>query len=569
MATSSPSPLARLHALWTLEGLDALDDSSIAAALRDATAGVRENAVRLAEPRLRSSSALSSQLVGMTDDPDARVRFLVLGALGWIDTPEAAAAHSRLLFAEIDDVWMQRAGLSAGSDQAAALFEAAVRPGSEVLARYSEGRVAFIRQLASILGARQKPEEIHRTIGSVLAEASTTGRSDAAAGDLDSGDEWWRAAALEGLAQGARDRRSAAATLSRSRDALVTLQRDDNAGVRAGALDLLRLCGAGQGPAWEEAVRRAVALADRQDAEPSRRADAIAFAALDHPERRAKWFASFASPHEPEAVQAAGVLALGRIDPKLLGRPRGKVAAPADNSSGQTRIASSDDIGRFLLTRWPALTPEVRSHAADVLLGDAARARLLVAAMRDGRIQPWTLGFWQKQSLVLHRDPEIRKAARAVLEEDPRQRGATVKRYAAALDLEGHADRGERVFSRVCAACHRLDGKGGDLGPDLATVRHRPPLTLLSDILLPSQSIAQHYETYVVERTDGRTEAGVLSAETPAAITLRQGGGREVVIRRTDIRKMSVSPRSTMPSDLDKVISPDEMADLLAYVRGR
>ena len=132
----------------------------------------------------------------------------------------------------------------------------------------------------------------------------------------------------------------------------------------------------------------------------------------------------------------------------------------------------------------------------------------------------------------------------------------------------GDATKGELVFTRVCAPCHALDGRGGDLGPDLATVRHRPPLSLLSDILLPSQSIAQGFQTYVIERIGGRTETGVLGPQTPTTITLRQGQGRQVTIRRSEIRKMTVAPQSTMPADLDKVITPEDIADLLAYLRG-
>jgi putative heme-binding domain-containing protein len=92
-------------------------------------------------------------------------------------------------------------------------------------------------------------------------------------------------------------------------------------------------------------------------------------------------------------------------------------------------------------------------------------------------------------------------------------------------------------------------------------------MSLLADILLPSRSIAQHYETYVVERRDGGTAAGVLGAETPTTITLRQGGERALVIRRDEIEKIAVSPQSTMPPDLDTAISPEEMADLLAFIR--
>jgi putative membrane-bound dehydrogenase-like protein len=534
MAATSASPLARVHALWTLDGLGALDDASIASALGNATPGVRENALRLAEPRLRSSTSLASRLVGMVDEPDARVRFVVLGALGSLSTPEAAAARRTLLFAHLDDVWMQRAALSAGSDQAPALFDAVLRDRTGVLAASSEPRAAFVRQLASIIGARQKAAEVGRVIEAVSAAR------DAEA-------SWWRAAALDGLAQGARGRRSARGTLAGARTGLLALHEDAAAEVRAGALGLLQLAGPADDASWRAAVQRAIASAE-QETDAQRRADSIALAAMDRPERRVQWLAQFVAPHEPEVVQVAAVTALGRIDPDAL--------------------ATSHAIGQFLLSRWATFTPGVRSHAGDVLIADPTRARLLVDALAAGTVQAWSLGFWQKQDLVLHKQPAIRAAARAVLEEDPQKRVETVRRYAAALDLAGDPARGAQVFARACAACHRLgETAGGDLGPDLATVRHRPPVSLLADILVPSRSIAQHYETYVVERRDGGTAAGVLGAETATTITLRQGGEREIVLRRAEIAKMAVSPQSTMPPDLDTAISPAEMADLLAFIR--
>ena len=540
MASQSTSPLARVHALWTLDGLGALDDRSIATALGDATPGVRENAVRLAEARVRTSALLAGRLAAMAEDPDARVRFVVLGALGSLGTPEAAAARTRLLFAHLDDVWMQRAALSAGSDRAPALLDAVLRPTTDgpsrgALSRESGGRASFVRQLASVIGARQRAAEVGRVV-------------DAVAMDRRAGAAWWRAAALDGLAQGAQGRRSARRVFQAARPVLLALYDDAAPEVRAGALGLLQLAAPGadtDDAAWRAAVQRATVAAE-QATDPRRRADAIALVAIVPAEGRVGWFSRFVSPHEPDVVQAAAVAALGRIE------------------SG----AQSEPIGRFLLSRWAALTPETRSQAGDVLIADPARARLLVSALTDGSVPAWSLGFWQKQDLVLHKNPAVRAAARAVLEEDPRARADTVRRYAAALDLAGDPGRGEPVFARVCAACHRLgETAGGDLGPDLATVRHRPPASLLTDILIPSRSIAQHYETYVVDRGNSRTDAGVLAAQTAATITLRQAGDRAVVIPRDEIRTMTVSPRSTMPADLDALVSPDQMADLLAFIR--
>jgi putative heme-binding domain-containing protein len=155
-----------------------------------------------------------------------------------------------------------------------------------------------------------------------------------------------------------------------------------------------------------------------------------------------------------------------------------------------------------------------------------------------------------------------------VLEADPREREQTARRYAAALNDAGDTTRGRAVFERACAACHTMGGtEGGDLGPNLATVRHRPAPLLLADILWPSQAIAQKYETYLVERTSGGEQAGIIGAQTPTAITLRQGPGQEVTIARREIRRLIATSQSTMPADLDKAITPDEMADLIAFIK--
>lgn len=74
---------------------------------------------------------------------------------------------------------------------------------------------------------------------------------------------------------------------------------------------------------------------------------------------------------------------------------------------------------------------------------------------------------------------------------------------------------------------------------------------------------------YVVELTNGTTIEGIISADTPTAITLRHEDGREDVIARQDIEDMYASTISAMPTELEKQIDVHQMADLLAYVKSR
>ena len=160
---------------------------------------------------------------------------------------------------------------------------------------------------------------------------------------------------------------------------------------------------------------------------------------------------------------------------------------------------------------------------------------------------------WLPLSNVMHArnryslPQKIREWARAILDEKPGERDAVLKRYQAALSANGDSARGKRVFQETCAKCHKLDGIGAEVGPDLGTVRNRPGSVLLGDILIPSKSIAQNYEAYVVERVSGGMSEGVVGSQTPTSLTLRQEEGKEIVIPRSDIKRMYASNLSAMP----------------------
>jgi putative membrane-bound dehydrogenase-like protein len=527
LAGDASSSLGRLHALWTLDALGGLDESMILRALNDSEPGVRENALRLAEPRLGRSTALSEAVVERADlEADARVQLQVLATLGFIDSDPSSAAQSRLLLSHIDDVWMQRAALSAGTSRALTYLHRALDPSSGVTSHETPGRRTFFHDLGAAIGARRQGTDIASVVAAVTARQR---------------DAWWQAPLLEGVAERLRDHD--AAQLEDVRAELLALTDRGDASLRRASLSLLRISGLPSSSATTAAIDRADRIAIDRRADAARRADAITLLALAGAASRATALLSLVDPQQPEAVQVSAIAALSTI--------KGDVVA------GQ------------VLPKWPELTPGARSALVDLLLATPERQRILVAAISRGSVQPWAMSFWQKRDLLMNDDARIRASARALLEESPERRAGIVNRYASAVERGGNAARGQEVFARTCAACHHLGGgTAADVGPDLATIRHRPPLSLLVDILSPSQSIAQGYETYLVQMSGGRTEAGTLASQTAAAITLRQAG-KTLTVPRRDIRHLTVVTQSTMPSDLDKVIPPEEMANLLAYLTKR
>ena len=537
---TSRSSVARLHALWTLDGLNRLEAHHIERALEDPEAGVRENAILLAEPRLaafakataprRDHARMVEKLLRMETDPDGRVQFQLLSTLGGIDSPDSRAVQHRLLATNIDDPWMQIAALSASSDRAQQLFRSA----AAFTGKHTDARARLFQQIGVVIGARRKPVEVRQMLTTVLRSSNT-------------GSSWWRAASLNGLAQGLGVSRQTSTTLGG--DLLLTLFDRSDAEVRRAALRVL--AATGLPPNAAPLLKRAAADAHAPDKDPAVRADAIGLLALatDLPRRSGiaaeageALFKTLIDPKQPEAVQVAAARALGRV--------------------------KGGAIGTYFIARWKSMTPAVRMEAADAMFLDPERPKQLLDAIRSDTVQPWTLQFRHRRQLLMSRDVALREAARTLLDEKAGDRNEVLKRYQAALEKDGDAQRGRVVFERVCAKCHKLNGVGNDVGPDLATLRNRTPQMLLPDIIMPSRSIAQNYESYVVETKSSGIIVGVMGAQTPTTITIRHEGAAEDVIRRDDIIDMRITDLSAMPADVDKLVSVDEMADLLAFIGG-
>ena len=559
---SSQSAVARLHALWTLDGLGKLETHLIEQALEDPEAGVRENAIRLAEPRLSTTPTLIGKLLRLERDPDRHVQFQLLCTLGSIDSRASREAQDRLLAGALDDPWMQIAALSASSDRAPQLFRAA----AAFTDTETSARATFFRQVTAVIGARRHSAEIRQVLTTIL-NSSPTGETSGASeprerrgaagvpaservggsgGAKPPGKEWWRTAALEGLAQGlgpSQSRRpapgDAQGRVDLGQDLLLKLFESRDAGVRRASLRALTATGLPSGAA--PVLTRAAVTAQDGARDPAVRADAIGLLALDNPAAHETLFKSLIEPRQPEAVQAAAVRGLAKV----------KGAA----------------VAAYLIGRWKSMTPAVRLDAADAMFLDPERPRLLLDAIEKETVPPWTLAFRHKRQLLMSRDASLRESARAMLEDKAAAREEVLKRYQVALEKTGDPQRGRVVFQQVCARCHTLDGLGQAVGPDLATVRHRAPLSLLSDIIMPSASIAQNYESYVVETTSNGMVEGIMSAQTPTTITIRHEAGREDVIRRADITRMRVTSLSAMPADLDRQITVDQMADLLRFLK--
>ena len=227
-----------------------------------------------------------------------------------------------------------------------------------------------------------------------------------------------------------------------------------------------------------------------------------------------------------------------------------------------------DDVTAVLLDRLRSFPPGPQKQALDVLLAREGRARRLLEAARAGTVSLVALDASQRAQLAQHPQESLRRLAAEVFGTAAGgDRAAVVRRYEPALDLAGDAARGQEVFRRNCAVCHKIGAMGDAVGPDLTSAAARDPKAMLTHILDPSQYVPPNYLQYVVEDVNGRLHTGLLTAQTATSVTVTRAEGHSETLLRSDIESLTSTAKSMMPEGFEEKISPAEMADLLAFLR--
>ncbi len=284
--------------------------------------------------------------------------------------------------------------------------------------------------------------------------------------------------------------------------------------------------------------------------------------------------ATAADPRAAEADRVAALPALGHEaakreeDVALLGKLLAPQNGTALQSAALTALARVPGAkADSLLAGWKGYTPSLKAQLLDLLLSRDAWQRALLEAIEKRAVPAGEIDAARRQRLLNARDAEVRKRAAQVFAGSTNaDRQKVLKDYAAVPSLKGDAARGKAVFAKTCSVCHRLEGVGHEVGPDLAALANKSAAYLLQEILDPNRNVDSRYVEYVAEMKSGRTFNGLLAAETATSVTLRGQEGKEQVLLRGDIDELSSNGKSLMPEGLEKDVGKQDMADLIAYL---
>ncbi|HEV8292957.1 MAG TPA: PVC-type heme-binding CxxCH protein, partial [Tepidisphaeraceae bacterium] len=463
MALKDPRPLARLHALCTLDGLDAADSSILLAALADVHPGIRRHAVRIAESQFNKSPELASAAAKLVDDPDAQVRLQLACSLGAWDSPDAGVPLGKLAVKDANEKFALAAIFSSVTSKNLDSLASTVMSASNGMPPQS--LLEPLIHMASAFGNK-------RLIGEFLVKVTEL-RGDQK-------DETQTFIAFASFLDSLDANNISLATLSQDAGPL----NGDNKTIK-GLLQSDIIFNAARARVTEitASVAQRTAAVRLLGRAPDKRAEDI------------KLLASLLVPQTPVELQSAAIPTLARL--------------------------KQDDVPAILLGRWKNLSLNLRSQAADVLLARNEWIDPLLEALEGGKILPADIDAARRQRLLQHRNKDIRaKAERIFADAINPDRQKVLDAYAAAMTLTGNPQHGGEVFTKTCSTCHKVGEIGQHVGPDLRSVGDKSPQSLLIAIIDPNRAVEARYTNFVAETKGGDVATGIITSETGTSITL-------------------------------------------------
>lgn len=235
------------------------------------------------------------------------------------------------------------------------------------------------------------------------------------------------------------------------------------------------------------------------------------------------------------------------------------------------------------------LPDAVRAQALVGLSGQAAKHLDLLLSLAQGEnavlrqealraVKDTPLNAEQRARLEMtsHRHSEdaalvARVLGQAFVKERPRP--DDLDGWLKRLEGPSDAETGRRVFFHAkltaCSRCHRIEGRGAQIGPDLSTIGRTDRRHLLESILRPSNVVAPHYQSWHIETADGKTRTGMLIHTNLDEYTYVDAKGEPFKLNTRSIVESRAVPTSIMPDGLPDMLTDQELRDLLAYLCSR
>lgn len=232
-------------------------------------------------------------------------------------------------------------------------------------------------------------------------------------------------------------------------------------------------------------------------------------------------------------------------------------------------MSSKKEVAEFLVDSWARSLPSVRSAIVRELTARPVWVETLLEAIEAERIvwieiDPGTQGVLRSTRTGAVSDRVAAIDAR--FRKNNGTRSEIYEQFKPSLDLNGRIEIGKALFQKHCSVCHRLDGVGHELGPNLAAFKFRGADAILLNVLDPNREVNPQYISYTAITNDERIVNGMILSETGSSITFTRGENNRETLQTSEIEQLKSSQKSIMPEGFEQQFDHQAMADLLSYI---
>jgi putative heme-binding domain-containing protein len=136
------------------------------------------------------------------------------------------------------------------------------------------------------------------------------------------------------------------------------------------------------------------------------------------------------------------------------------------------------------------------------------------------------------------------------------------------LKLHGDSSAGKQIFTAYCATCHRVNGAGKTIGPDLTAIAGKfDDEQLLRAIIFPDEAVQFGYVPTLVTKKDKSLVYGFVVSDAKDAFMIRDIGGQNITVRKADVLTSERLNTSIMPSAGQFNFTPQNLRDAVEFLK--
>ncbi len=520
---------AQVHALWTLHRIGRLDATTLQTAIAlDGKPALQKTALRIAADLPdKSRSDLTTALLRRLKDSNARVRLEAINALAALpSSPEIRKALVEA-YPDLNDPWLESATVGVAARAPLDYVDVALA------AKSSDGLQDLVSQLTTLVASRQDAPQAARLLALV---ASKPVAADAL-----------KKVVVENLAKALKP------------ETVPDWSPDLEKALHS-------LLGAAN-PSLPAAVLPLVVRWDKKgalSADSKRLVQSLSAKLKDETQS-----------DDTRAQVAASLVGVRQLDADILPSV-GKLLGSSASTSLQKRVietlggTSDAAVASLLADAYPKLPSELQDAAFAQIIKRGDWSMALVESIKSGKVTLAVLGPNSVHRLRTHSDKAVAKRAGEVIDElrgpEVKEKNALIAKLTPDVEKTGNVENGKKLFVQNCAVCHKFNGEGKEVGPDLSGMGAHGPAELLVAILDPNREVDPSFHAWSFETKDGETYDGVIASENRTAVRVRNNSA-ETELKITDISSRRNTGRSLMPEGFE-ALGGEALRDMLAYICG-